>query len=640
MSAEGFFIQAFVYLAAAVIAVPIAARFGLGSVLGYLLAGVAIGPFGLGFVGVEGQDVMHFAEFGVVMMLFVIGLELEPALLWRLRAPILGLGGLQVLASTGAFAALAMAVGVAWQPAVAIGMTLALSSTAIVLQTFDEKGLLSTPAGQRGFSVLLFQDMAVIPMLAILPLLATGHAMVGVDGHGAGTTWISGLSAWGRTVAVFGAVAAVVAGGRYLLRPVFRILGRVRMREVFTAAALLLVIGIALLMTKVGLSPALGTFLAGVVLANSEYRHELEADIEPFKGLLLGLFFIAVGASIDFALIGGEPTMIFGLTAGIVAVKFVILLVLARAFGMGRDQSLVFAFALPQAGEFGFVLLSFASQEGVLDPATTSPLVAAVALSMGLTPILLLFNERVLQPRFGTRESEDAEADEIEEENPVLIAGFGSFGSTVGRLLKAKGVRTTVLDVAPDRVDLLRKLGLEVYYGDATRHDLLETAGAGKARLLVLALDSPETTMALVKTAQKHFPNLTILARAFDWADAHDLQEAGVEHIYRHSLDTSLRMGADALRLLGFRAFHAERATQTFLKHDEESLRTLHESRQENRSRWVSEARQRIQDLEQILLADMAEPELDRDAGWDADPIREDVMRSGGLDGLEGDGSE
>lgn len=624
MSAEGFFVQAVVYLAAVVVAVPLAKRAGLGSVLGYLLAGAVIGPSVLGLVGEEGQDVMHFAEFGVVMMLFVIGLELEPALLWRLRAPILGLGGLQVVGSTLLLFGGAMALGLPWQASLAVGMTLSLSSTAIVLQTLNEKGLLKSSGGQSSFSVLLFQDIAVIPMLALLPLLATGHGATEGAGHVAATAWIAGLPGWARTLAVLAAVSAVVVGGRYLLRPIFRVLGKVRMREVFTAAALLLVIAIALLMTRVGLSPALGTFLAGVVLANSEYRHELEADIEPFKGLLLGLFFISVGASIDFALIGAQPGSVVGLTLGIVAAKFAVLLALARLFKLGTGQSLLFAFALPQLGEFAFVLFSFANQEGVLEPGITSPLMAAVALSMALTPLLLVFNERVLQPRFGTREAESREPDAIEEHNPVLIAGFGDFGSTVGRLLKAKGVGTTVLDSDPDRVELLRRLGLKVYYGDASRHDLLETAGAAHARLIVLALGLPERTLELVHTVRKHFPDLTILARAFDWEDAHDLHEAGVDHVYRQSLDTSLRMGADALRLLGFRAYHAERATQTFLRHDEESLRDLTASRKGERSAYLSDARRRIEDLERILLADMAEADLDRDAGWDPESLREE----------------
>jgi monovalent cation:proton antiporter-2 (CPA2) family protein len=623
---DGLLFQAFIYLAAAVVAVPIAKRFGLGSVLGYLLAGVVIGPFGLGLAGDEGQDVMHFAEFGVVMMLFVVGLELEPALLWRLRAPILGLGGLQVVGTTVAVAGLALAAGLAWPAALAVGMTLSCSSTAIVLATLSEKGLLKTAGGQSSFAVLLFQDIAVIPMLAIFPLLAAGPAAASEGEAHAATTLVAGLPGWAQTLVVLGAVVAVVLAGRFLVRPIFHAIAHTGLREIFTAAALLLVIGIALLMTAVGLSPALGTFLAGVVLANSEYRHELESDIEPFKGLLLGLFFIAVGASIDFALILSRPLLIAGLVLAIVAVKFAVLFGLGRVFRLSTDQSMLLAFALPQVGEFAFVLFSFANQEGVLGAEITSPLVAAVALSMALTPLLLLVNERVVQPRFGTRERAPRPADAIDEQSPVLIAGFGSFGSTVGRLLKANGISTTVLDIDSDRVELMRKLGLHAYYGDASRYDLLHTAGAERARLLVLALDTPERTLELVETAKKHFPRLTIMARAFDWEDAHALLEAGVAHVYRESLDTSLRLGTDALRLLGFRAYQAQRAAQKFLRHDEESLRELTE-RRGDRKVYINAARRRIAELEQQMLADLRDAGFERDAGWDAETLREEVRR-------------
>lgn len=625
MSAEGFFVQAFVYLAAAVVAVPVAKRIGLGSVLGYLVAGLVIGPFGLGFVGSEGEDVMHFAEFGVVMMLFVIGLELEPALLWRLRRPILGLGGLQVVATTGLFTGIAMAVGLSWQAALAVGMTLSLSSTAIVLQTLAERGQLKTTGGQSAFSVLLFQDVAVIPMLALMPLLATGSHGAGVDGgHEAATSWISGMPPWMATLTVLGAVAAIVLGGRYALQPFFRVLGSVRMREVFTAAALLLVIGIALLMTRVGLSPALGTFLAGVVLANSEYRHELEADVEPFKGLLLGLFFISVGASMDVGLVAERPGLILGTAMGLVTLKFGVLAVLARAFGMAMDEAFLFALALPQVGEFGFVLFSFANQEGVLAPAVTDPLVASVALSMAVTPLLLILNERLIRPRFGTREAPSRPPDTIEEHSRVLVVGFGAFGSTLGRLLNANGVRTTVLDFDSERVELLRALGLKVYYGDATRPDLLEVAGAREADLLVIAVDTPEKTLQVAHSAMKHFPNLTILARAFDWQDAHDLIEAGVHRVYREGLDASLRMGSEALTLVGFRAYQAERASQKFLKHDEESVRQLTRARGGDRASYLSAARSRIRELESLLRSDLADPDLERDAGWDPETLREE----------------
>lgn len=624
---DGFLVQAFVYLAAAVVAVVVAARLGLGSVLGCLIAGMVIGPFGLRLIGEEGQDVMHFAEFGVVMMLFLVGLELEPALLWRLRGPILGMGSLQVLLTAAAAGAVALALGQPWPVAVAVGLIVAMSSTAIVLQGLAERGLLKTGGGQASFAVLLFQDIAVIPILAIFPLLgsAGGAESHAADAHTA-TTLVSGLPPWAQTVAVLAAVVVIVAGGRFLVRPAFRAIAATRLRELFVAAALLLVIGIALLMTQVGLSPALGTFLAGVVLANSEYRHELESDIGPFKGLLLGLFFIAVGASIDFGLIVSQPLLIAALVAAIVLIKGAVLFALARLFKLGTDQALLLAFALPQVGEFAFVLVSFGLQERVFDAGVANPLVAAVAISMALTPLLMLLFVRVLRPRLGTRERPERQPDAIDEHNPVIIAGFGSFGSTVGRLLRANGKGVTVLDNDADRVELLRRMGLKVYYGDASRHDLLASAGAENAKLLVLALDSPERTLQLVHLAHKHFPHLTILARAFDWSDAHELLAAGVTHVYRDALDTSLRLGADALRALGFRAYHAQRAAQTFLRYDEESLRQLTAQRTD-RSVYMLAARRRIEDLERLLQADLAGVDLDRDAGWDVDSLRDEVRR-------------
>ncbi len=627
MHAEGFFAQAFVYLLAAVIAVPVARRLGLGSVLGYLLAGVAIGPFGLGLVGQEGQDVMRFAEFGVVMMLFLVGLELEPTLLWRLRAPILGLGGLQVAGTAAAVTALSLPLGLSWQAGLAVGLTLAMSSTAIVLQTLNEKGLMKTSAGQNSFAVLLFQDLAVIPILAVFPLLAAGGAAAaGAHGGGHASTWTGDLPGWAQTLAVTATVGAVIAAGRFLVRPAFRFIARARLRELFTAAALLLVIAIALLMSKVGLSPALGTFLAGVVLANSEYRHELESDIEPFKGLLLGLFFIAVGASIDFALVASRPGQIAGLVAAVMVGKVLVLAGLGAAFRMGADQNLLFALGLSQVGEFAFVLLSFADTQGVLGRDVTSPLVAVVALTMALTPVVLALHERVIQRRVATRERPARDADAVDEENPVIIAGFGRFGHIVGRLLRAQGVRPTVLDVDSDRVELLRRLGLKVFYGDASREDLLRAAGAAKASLLVLALDGPEKTLELVRLARAHFPHLTILARASDRADAYELLDAGVTHIYRDTLDTSLRMGVDALRLLGVRAYQANRAARMFRRHDEESVRMMAGLRGD-RARYINTARERIEDLERTLLDDLKDAGLERDAGWDAESLRQDFGR-------------
>lgn len=458
---QAFLIAATVYLAAAVVAVPVAKRLGLGSVLGYLVAGIVIGPAVLGFVGAEGQDVMHAAEFGVVMMLFVIGLELEPAMLWRLRGALLGLGGSQVVLTAGAVMLAALATGLAWRPALATGLILALSSTAIVLQTLQEKGWMRTEAGETSFAVLLFQDLAVIPILALLPLLATSGASAAAADHGS-AAWVAHLAGWQRALVTLGAVAALVLAGRSVVPMVFRAIARARLRETFTAAALLLVIGIAVLMQFVGLSPALGTFLAGVVLANSEFRHELESDLEPFKGLLLGLFFIAVGASIDFPLIGAQAGTVLAMLAGLVGIKFGMLWLLGRFTRMGLDQHLLFALALAQGGEFAFVLLSFATQNGVLDPIVAGLLVASVALSMALTPLLLVLWERAIAPRVGTVQRVAREQDVPEESHPVIIVGFGDYGSSVGRLLAAAGIETTVLDLDSDRVDLLRRMGLRV----------------------------------------------------------------------------------------------------------------------------------------------------------------------------------
>lgn len=622
MHNDSFFFQALVYLTAAVVSVPIAKRIGLGSVLGYLIAGVIIGPLVLGLVGEEGQDIMHFAEFGVVMMLFVIGLELEPSLLWKMRKSILGLGGMQVLVTSFIIAVIAIIIGVQWQGAVALGLTLSLSSTAIVLQTMNEKGLMKTDAGQSSFSVLLFQDIAVIPMLAIFPLLAT-QTISSIDNH---DTIVGSLPGWAQTLAVLAAVAIIVVGGKYLMRPVFRFIAQTRLLEIFTATSLLLVIAIAVLMTQVGLSPALGTFLAGVVLANSEYRHELISDIEPFKGLLLGLFFISVGASINFSLILENPLLILGLVSGLMILKSIVLFSLGKFFKINTDQNLIFSVSLSQSGEFAFVLFSFAAQSMIVEANIINIMIAVVALSMAMTPIVIIINEKLILPRFGTKEKEGKEADTIEEENPVIVAGFDKFGNVVGRLLKANGIGTTVLDFNSDRVEILRKLGLKVYYGDASRHELLHSAGAEKAKLIIIAFNNAEKNLALVETVKKHFPHLKILVRAIDRPDAYELLSADVKDVYRETIDVSLRMGIDAMRYLGVRAHHAHRAAKTFLKHDERALRDLAEMRGD-RKRYLSAAKQYIAELEEIIQSDSTDPELERDAGWDIDSLKEEVNK-------------
>jgi len=619
MDQNSFFFQAMVYLAAAVVMVPIAKKLGLGSVLGYLLAGILIGPALLGFIGKEGQDVLHFAEFGVVIMLFVIGLELEPELLWKMRRSIVGLGGLQVLVTALLIAALAMAFGLLWKQAIAMGMILSLSSTAIVLQTLNEKGLMKTSSGQSSFAVLLFQDIAVIPMLAIFPLLATFKPEA-VAGEHHTKTLVEGLAGWIQTLIVLGSVAVIILAGRFLIRPLFRIVAATRLREVFTATALLLVVGIAVLMTQVGLSPALGTFLAGVVLADSEYKHELESDIDPFKGLLLGLFFIAVGASIDFNLIMREPLMVAGLVISLMTVKSIVLFVLGKVFKLSMDQNVFFAVALSQVGEFAFVLFSFSLQEGVLPKETVDLMVAVVAISMALTPLLMLINERFIQPRIGTKESVDErEADAIDEKNSVIIAGFGHFGNTIGRFLRAHNVGMTILDNDSDRVDTLRKLGFKVYYGDATRYDLLHAAGAADARIIIIAIEPADKRLELIETIKKHFPNLRMLVRSTNRFDAYDQMNAGMLHIYRETIDTSLRVGVDTMKFLGFRAYTAQRAARMFFKLDEANLKKLSSIR--DREEYIIAAREKMEELELTIKADLQQMDQLRSTGWDDESI-------------------
>jgi monovalent cation:proton antiporter-2 (CPA2) family protein len=631
MAGEGFFFQAFIYLAAAVISVPIAKRLGLGSVLGYLLAGIIIGPFVLRLVGREGQDLMHFAEFGVVMMLFLIGLELQPRLLWRMRLSLLGMGGLQVGVTAGAVMAAGLLLGLAWKAALAAGLILSLSSTAIVLQSLNERGLMKSEPGQNSFAVLLFQDLAVIPMLAVLPLLATGKAVEpAAGGQSQAASWVAGMPVWAQASIDLAVMASIVVAGRYLITPVFRFIARTRLREIFTAAALLLVIGIAMLMSRVGLSPALGTFLAGVVLAGSEYRHELEGDIEPFKGLLLGLFFIAVGASIDFGLIVRQPLLIAVLVAGLLLIKFLVVLLLGWIFRMRAPDRLLMAFSLAQGGEFAFVLFSFSVQSRVFGVELADPLIAAVAISMALSPLLMVLGTRVVRLGKGKQEPEKRRADIVDEENPVIVAGFGRFGNIVGRLLRANGVGATVLDIDAGNVDMLRRLGLKVFYGDASRPDLLRAAGAEKARLIILAIDDGNKTLELVQTVRKHFPHLRILARANGRSDAYALLEAGVEHVYRETLDTSLRMGVDALRLLGFRSHQAYRSSRTFRKTDEHDLRALASLRHDHQV-YINSARQRIEDLERALRSELEGHVEERDAGWDTTSLRAEVG-SGGRD--------
>ena len=565
-----YFIQAFIYLCAAVVAVPLAKRFGLGSVLGYLIAGVIIGPV-VGLVGEETATLQHFAEFGVVMMLFLVGLELEPSALWSMRHRLLGLGGLQVLLTTTAFMLIGLAFNLDWRIALTIGWILALSSTAIVLQTLNEKGLAKTEGGRGAFSVLLFQDIAVIPMLALIPLLELpelARAASNITSSATAThgylDLVSGLPNWLYTIVVFSAIAIVVFGGFYLSRPLFKFVALSRMREVFTATALMLVIGIAALMSLVGLSPALGTFLAGVVLANSEFRHELESNIEPFKGLLLGLFFITVGAGINFDVLSNNWLLVGSITAIVIIVKAAIVFGLVRIFGICFGDRWLISLGLAQAGEFGFVLLGFSVQNQVLPADIAQLLALVVAISMFLTPALFIFFDKVLVPRFEARQTLRDE-DTIDEKGKVFIAGIGRFGQIVNRLLVANGTQTVVLDHDAEQVDNLRKLNIKAYFGDATRADLLETAGIAEAELFVIAIDDRERALELVRHMKHRHPEVTLLVRAFDQIHYYQLKQAGAEFIVKETYYSALDLGCQALIQLGFQPHRAEQAKMAFI---------------------------------------------------------------------------
>ena len=583
---ESFLYQATIYLGAAVLAVPVAVRLGLGSVLGYLIAGIAIGSF-LG-LGEDTEDLRHFAEFGVVLMLFLIGLELDPRALWEMRHRLLGLGGLQVLVTVLVVMAGAMTLGLAWQTALAVGMVLALSSTAIVLQTLSEKRLLRTRGGRSSFSVLLTQDIAVIPMLALLPLLSLrtpivfgpdGAVLRGAeaehasDGHAEAISLVAGLPGWAVTLVTLGAVGAVVLFGIFATRPLFRWIHAAKLRELYVAFALLIVVGIAVLMGMVGLSPALGTFLAGVVLANSEFRHELESDIEPFKGLLLGLFFITVGAGIDFRILWSQLGLILSLTLGLMAAKFLILFVLAMIFRIrGRDRWL-FTLGLAQAGEFGFVLASFSLQQGVITPALADQLLLVVALSMLLTPLFFIAYEHL-----SARTRDDADHvphDEIDEQQPVIIAGIGRFGQVVNRLVQVAGFKTTVLDSDLETIQLMRRFGFKGFFGDPTRPELLHAAGLDSARVMVVALDDRDKAIQLVRYVRKERPDIHIVARARDRVHTYQLYQAGANDIVREMFDSSLRAGRYVLENMGLTDFEAKELEYFFFRKDREALRDL-----------------------------------------------------------------
>ena len=566
-------LKACIYLAAAVIAVPLANRLGLGSVLGYLFAGIVIGPV-LGLVGSETQGIQQVAEFGVVLMLFLVGLELEPRKLWEMRNRLVGLGGLQVGLTTLAVMLAGIGLGQDWRVSLAIGLIMSLSSTAIVLQTLNEKGMMRAEGGQAAFAVLLFQDIAVIPMFALIPLLALAVAIPTAGAPDPNQlSLIAGLEGWQVGLVNLAAIAAVGLGGHYLTQPIFRIIAATRLREIFTAFALLLVVGTAFLMTLVGLSPALGTFLAGVVLANSAFRHELESTIDPFKGLLLGLFFITVGAGINFALLYESFQLILGLTIGLMAIKALVLFVLAMIFKIRGSDRWLLALSLAQAGEFGFVLLSFALQSSVITTTMAEMMFLVVALSMLLTPALFIVFDRILVPRMPHGDSREADA--IEEHGQVIIAGMGRFGQVINRVLRSNGCKTVVLDHSAEVVDAFNKFGVPAFYGDASRPELLDAAGLASAELLVVAIDDSDRALGIVEYARRARPDLHIIARARTRQDVYSLYQAGATDIVRETFDSALRAARYALMSTGMVETEARRRARLFENKDREGIRRL-----------------------------------------------------------------
>lgn len=609
MSEQSMLIDTIVYLGAAVVCVPLASRLKLGSVLGYLAAGCLIGPFGVGFVS-DPAATLHFAEIGVVLMLFVIGLEIDPRRLWTVRKAVFGGGALQLLGCAAALGAGALALQLPWKGALVAGLALALSSTAVSMQTMAERNLLLTSLGRASFAILLFQDIAAIPLIALVPILATAPGEASEGG------------AMGALYAL-GAIVSVVVIGRFLTRPLLRAVARTGLREVFTAFTLLLVLGIAVLMESAGISMALGAFLAGVLLAESEYRHALETDIQPFKGLLMGLFFIAVGMSIDFGLLSRQPLLVLALVAGFQAIKGLILRAIAGPLRIPRSQRWLFAVLLAQGGEFAFVVFGVASTARLLPGDWDAVLTLTVALSMALTPVLLIVHDWAVA-RFSTRERE---TDTIEDTRAtIVIAGFGRFGQIVGRLLFASGYKATVLDHDPDRIEFIRRFGFRVYYGDATRLDLLEAAGADSAKVLINAIDDPETSIRLVTSVQERFPALPIVARARDADHYYELRARGVAAIERETFESALRAGRRALETLGVAPYEARERADSFRVHN---MRAIEEILPywKDEGRRTHMARAARENLERQLERDRAELERSGGRGWQEDLEAADAER-------------
>lgn len=597
---QNLILTAFLLLAFACVCVPIAVRLGLGSVIGYLMAGVLVGPFCFGLVS-DHVTIMHFAEFGVVMMLFLIGLELEPALLWRLRRLIVGFGSLQVIITAAALTLFALLHG--WEPkaAIAASLALAMSSTAMVMQTLKEQGQQSTDLGQTAFSVLLFQDIAVIPILLLLPLLAAKGADVG---HSASLT--AHLPFWGQALAIIAVVAFVILFGKYVSRTVFSLMAKAHLREIFTATTLLLVIGVTILMQAVGLSPALGAFIAGVVLANSEYKRALETDLEPFKGLLLGLFFMSVGMGMDFSLVFTKGADVALIVLGLIVIKALVVFLIAKLFKKDRLSQIGLGLALAQGGEFGFVLFGLSANLGIISPELQKILTLSVALSIMMTPLLMIAYSRLIIPKLTQTQTHDYDA--ITEKNRVILAGYGRFGQIIARFLRAQAIPVTVLENNPDQIELIRRFGFHTYFGDASRLDLLHQAGAEEADLLIIAIDDAEASVEIVRMSKLHFPNLKIYARARNRRHAYELDKAGVDYYHRELLDSSIQMAVESLIALGHAREDVLRRADLFRAHDVAGLAHSFKMFEDDKA-LIDLARTRTAELERILKDD-AEQQL------------------------------
>ena len=580
-------INSFIYLSAAVVGVPLSKALGLGSIIGYLAAGMAIGPWGLGLV-TNVQDILHFAEFGVVLMLFLVGLELEPKRLWSLRRPIFGWGSAQVLGCALLLMAVAIGFGLDWRVALVAGLGLALSSTAIALQVMNERNLLPTSSGQAAFSILLFQDVAAIPILALLPLLGVASAS---------NEALAPVNHAQEAIKIIAVIASIILGGRLLMRPLFRWIARSNTPEIFTAASLLLVVGIAGLMQLVGLSMALGAFLAGVLMAESEYRRELETDIEPFKGLLLGLFFIAVGMSIDFGVLRQSPGLMAAIVIGFLAVKGVLIYTLAWQMKLPFQERPVFALLLAQGGEFAFVVFQAAAGAHVFSPPTASLLIGAVAVSMLVSPLLLVAIDKLLLPRYAHLSKATLEEISEPQDAPIIIAGFGRYGQIVARMMLAQGIACTVLDHDAEMMEVAHTFGYRVFYGDATRLDLLRTAGAARAQIMVVAVDDVAQSLKIVDLVQAHFPNLQIVARARDVPHWNQLRDRGVMRVERELFESSLRSARSVLELLGQSADEAAQTALRFRQHNLALFEKMY-PHYKDRAKFVAVARQGRQQLE------------------------------------------